>query len=340
MEFLNKLYRNVYYLTKLRKLEQRNSLKNNINPKSTIGIFSSPRGGSTWLAEIMTKATAPSSLILEPLYRGVYQTNGAMPTEHKAGLPTNELGYWYYQHIGENEAWPESKEFFRKLLNREYLPLSITYENKYSDIPKSNSFIFKFCYAHLLMPWLMNNFNFSAVFLIRHPGAVISSQMNHVNWSHIRGKNEYRFLLPQFRNSDFFNPYRHILDNISTPEENLAALWAITNGYVINHPFNNVKWQTISYEELFLNPKEILQEVFEGLGIPFTDNILNEVKNPSKTSSSSFLQNKNHLSNWRKQFSSEQINRIGKVLSEFGIDFYSMEEDLPNSDIIKSLIKK
>jgi hypothetical protein len=339
MELINKLYRNVYYLTYLRGLEKQNGLRTNINRNSTIAIFSSPRGGSTWLAELLNNSIKNSSLILEPLYRGVYQTNGLMPTEHKAGLPTNELRYWYYQPIKEDEEWQESKHFFKKLLNRELLSLSVTYENKLSEIPKSNCFIFKFCYGHLLMPWLSNNFDFAGIFLVRHPGAVISSQLNHINWRHIKDKKEYRFNLPEFRNSDFFEQHEHILRKIKTPEENLAAIWAITNNYLIKHPHNNIKWKTIAYEELFLSPKETLLELFNFIGHQFSEETLSKVRNPSKTTSASFLENNKQLSGWRKHLTDDQKSRIAAVLSDFEIDFYSMDNEMPNFDIIKSPAK-
>ncbi len=339
MELFKKLYRNIYYQTSLRSLEKRNSRGNHISKKATIAIFSSPRGGSTWLAEIMNQAIERSSLILEPLYRGVYQTNGLMPTEYKAGLPTHDLGYWYYQPISDHEQWPESKLFFKKLLNREYLPLSITYENKFSDIPKSDNFIFKFCYGHLMMPWLMNNFDFTGIFLVRHPGAVISSQLNHINWSHIKNKKEYSFNLPVFRNSGYFEQYRPILDQITTPEENLAAIWAMTNNYIIHHRDNNQKWKTVAYEELFLNPKETLTDLFHFTGHPFPEKVLEKVKIPSKTTSSTFLENNKQLGSWRKQLSDEQQSRIADILTKFKVNYYSMDHDLPDFEIVKSLIK-
>lgn len=333
MSLSGKIYRNAYYHTVLKYLEFQNSRKKNIDKGSTLTIFSSPRGGSTWLAELLSRSIAHSTLLLEPLYRGQYQTSGRMPSGHKARVPVDKLGYWYYQPIMEDEDWPESLELFRSLLNRENLALSMVYENELRQIAGSDHFIYKFCYGHLLMPWMVKHFDVSCIFLTRHPGAVIASQLRHGGWNHLQAGDASRFILPTFRNSDFFEKYKHITEKIRTPEENLAAMWAISVGSVMAHPKNNVAWKTISYEGLFMDPEETLVDVLEYLGKPYSEKALDDIRKPSKTTNDASykdLSNNTQLESWRRKLSSKQVERISDILHEFEIDFYSMDEIMPN----------
>jgi len=335
MELFNKIYRNLYYQTILKGLERKNSKLNNIDRKSTIAIFANPRGGSTWLGEILSRSIENSSLMLEPLYRGVYRTDGKMPTGYKSGTMTKELDYWYYQPILENEVWEESRDFFKKLLNRELLPLSMTYENRLSQIPTSTTFIYKFCYGNLLMPWLAEEFDLSCIFLIRHPGAVIASQLRHGSWSHLNSSSMYPFILPEFRNSNYFEKYTDILRKIKTPEENLAAMWAMSTLHIVGHPKNNVRWNTIAYEQLYDQPEETLENLFDRIGIKTPERILDLVKDPSKTtirSSLESLKDKSQLDKWRRGLSNDQVSRISNILEEFGVDYYSMTDNFPDKE--------
>lgn len=332
MDLLGKIYRNTYYQTVLRQLERKNAKTNNISRKSTIAVFANPRGGSTWLGEILQKGINNSALILEPLFSGVYKTDGKMPTGHKPYMHTKKLDFWYYQHICDNENWPEAQRFFKQLFNRELLPLSIVYENKLNSILKANTFIYKFCLGHLLLPWVAENFNVSSIFLVRHPGAVIASQLKHGSWKHIKNSTEYKFVLPKFRNSEYFDQYKDILEAVKKPEENLAAMWAISTLHVIKHKNNNIKWKTISYENLFLQPEKILAELFQYIGLDFSPEALRNVSTPSKTTISSSirdLQSNKQVSKWRNYLSQQQQENIKNILNQFNVDYYSMDDDMP-----------
>ena len=261
-----------------------------------------------------------------------------MPTGSKAKIPVNELNYWYYQPILEKDNWVESRNSFKRLLNRELLPLSITYEAPLSKIPKSTTFIYKFCYGNLLMPWLTNEFNFSSIFLIRHPGAVIASQLKHGSWHHINNSKSYPFILPEFRNSNYFYKYKDILSKIRTPEENLAAMWAISTMHIVNHPRHNLSWKTVSYEHLYHQPKETLESLFDWIGIPIPSIIMDTIQVPSKTtipSSLESLQSKSQIEKWRESLSNDQILRIANILNESGVDYYSMSNDFPGGKRIE-----
>ena len=109
-------------------LNKFNSTKKKDNIQS-ISVFSTPRGASTWLAELLNNIVN-STLVLEPLYRGEIKTNGLIPKKVKSGLKKiRDMNFYYYQPIPKNAAWKGAYDFFSKLFNLELMPLSIYFNN-------------------------------------------------------------------------------------------------------------------------------------------------------------------------------------------------------------------
>jgi len=77
---------------------------NTFDSGNAILLFSDPRGGSTWLTEILMKAINPA-VIWEPLSPGIN-------SEFK------KLGFPPRQFIPEEDEWPEAKEAFQELFSR------------------------------------------------------------------------------------------------------------------------------------------------------------------------------------------------------------------------------
>lgn len=70
-------------------------------------LFSDPRGGSTWLAEVLCKATQ-KPMIFEPLHL-------------KNVSKVREIGFGWRQHIPEDADWPEAKSFFQNLFSKKII---------------------------------------------------------------------------------------------------------------------------------------------------------------------------------------------------------------------------
>lgn len=320
------LYRRYILYTKLKPLERQNARGLNFNSANTVALFSNPRGGSTWLGELL--ASVPkSALVYEPLYRGFIKTNGQMPAKHSGKTAEfDKLDFYYYQPIPEDENWPEAEEFFHQLFNRELITLSMYHENEWRAIPEAEKFIFKFCTADLLLPWLVKRFNIAPIFLTRHPCAVVASQLKHVGWQHVRSNPKVNF--PDFRYNEVYKQYESIFKEISSPEENLAAFWAIRTRYVTQHSQNNKDWLTVSYEGLVSNPEEEVQRIFNYLNWEIPDTLWKQIHQPSSSSNASSLSNLqsgNQLSSWQRSLKPAQIDRILRIVEQFGITEYSQE---------------
>lgn len=294
-----------------------NKYRNNIGPKKSILIFSNPRGGSTWLAELL-KTLPASSLIWEPLLKGQLK-------EFK------DLDFYWHQPIPENADWPEAKEAFRKLLNLEIKSRHIYNRENQLKFPFSKHFIFKFCYGNMLLHWVVNNFDVNPILLLRHPCAVVSSQMKHGYWKGIE-KNNLSFEIPKFPYNEYYLQYEDVVKHVRTFEEHLAATWAYTMAYTVLSPNNDKKWITLSYEGLYKNYNVEIQRIFQRLDLKIPQKIYDGKERASimaKKHSLNYIQTGNQLFHWKNNLSTTQTKNILRIIKEFGITFYddSVEPD-------------
>jgi len=241
----------------------------------------------------------------------------------------HEVGFDWNQHIPENEKWDMAFIFFRKLFNREIINLKLYRFNNLKKIKNTDLFIYKFCFGHLMMPWLVNNFDLNPILLIRHPCAVVSSQLK-------RGfsfKKEYigRFFKGKYK--DIYIKYKTVFEEIKTDEEYLAALWAITNIYPIKHVYNNKKWLTVAYEGLLMNQEFELTRISDWFKIDIKNNET-FLSAPSFTTDDKLIvKKKTQITKWKTQLSNKQVLLILNIVKKFGVDFYS-EEIEPNYEVL------
>ncbi|NJO00986.1 MAG: sulfotransferase [Bacteroidia bacterium] len=187
--------------------------------RNTLCLVSQPRSGSTWLAELLMHI--PKSVqIDEPLWRGFYRTDGRMPESWEGKLDAvKHLNFYFNQPIPEKADWPEARAFFHDLLNLNIVHPSIFGQTPLSRLRQGQFFIFKFNYASLLLPWLVNQVDARFILLLRHPCAVVASQLKHFAFREVR--QHPHFLIPSCRFCSFFENYNAILKEVRSPEENL-----------------------------------------------------------------------------------------------------------------------
>lgn len=290
-----------------------NRLEGNAN--NIISIFASARGGSTWLAE--TLGTIPNSaLVWEPLFRyNQYKINTLNPFAYPERYNV-DIGW--NQHIPEDTDWEEAEEFFRKLFSAEIVNLKLYRYNQLSELPRADTYIYKFCFGNRLLPWLVKRFDIQPVFLIRHPCAVVASQLNYGAWDWHKSNFKYK------KFSKFQMPFKEILNSINCVEERLAAEWAMNILTSIKSEHNDKKWVTLSYEDIYLRPEAALKKIFNRYKIKMPANILENIEEQSFTKSS--FENKNtsdKLSQWKKTLSNNQIDTILCFIEKMGVDFYT-----------------
>lgn len=288
--------------------------KKTYNPADNHYIFADPRGGSTWLMEIIQSITN-EPVIWEPLDLKLRNN------------PFNDIEFGWRQHIPEHEEWDEAYHLFQQLFGGRILEKHILDYSTFNQLKHSKSVLFKICRGNALLPWLSKNFDFKfqPIYLVRHPFAVVSSQLKHGAWN-------YAFKGFEIPNTPFNSNYlKHqtFLKTLTTKEEALVASWCISNLESLNHRDNNTRWITITYEDLVISPEKQIARILERWNIETNLSELKLRKNSVTTRPDSPGNVLKRRSNWQKHFSYNQISAMGRILDYFEVDLYTKEDSIP-----------
>jgi len=295
-----------------------------ISLQDTIIISGLPRGGTTWLMEIMATLSPSYKTLFEPLNRQYF------PEVKKLGLPPRP-----YIPLEEESL---IEDYFRQIFTGKV----VSHYPVYSLSPKYiyrrlafNKLIVKFVRANGILPWIAKNFRVRGIyFLIRHPCATISSQLESDAIPHPLTKDivlRDASQIPQIGENE---KLMEKLKTITTREEFLSAIWSMSN-YI---PLSSTKpypWHTVAYEKLITDWKKEIKRIFGYIGEKTPERAYSMFKKPSKTTKDfSYVGTKNQLEKWKKKLSKRQIEKILRVTHWFGLDFYT-EEPEPDYEALK-----
>lgn len=280
-----------------------------VDPTRGLVIIASLRGGSTWLEELV-RTIPRTATIYEPLD---IDQNPAF----------RRIGFWWRQHIPDDARWPEAEEAFADLLAGRHLTPYLTMTTRMGELLRADRLVFKICRGHLLLPWLIGRFQLpKPVFLIRHPCAVVRSQMD---WERFQGLKPVN-IPPSHRYDHLYRSQLPLLESCRTLEERLALAWAIDHKYLLDHPLNDVGWTTITYEELMTRPHDTLRKVFTAWGMSVPQAALDNIDRASRTSrATGRLDPTEQLAKWRKQLTTDQQDRILDTVHRAGVDLYGRD---------------
>lgn len=232
-------------------------VKLNCAIEDTYIISGDPRGGTTWLSEIIREIPR-TALVWEPL---------SIPLIKEL----NKLNFSHRQYIPENNDWPEAIGYLNKVFKGNIYNHHLFQNQSYKNLISPSHTHVKFCRANQLLPWLTNHFTFkyAPIYLVRHPCAVVASQLKQGGWHHVGKKFNIPFKKPF---PEFYLEHENFLKNINSKVQVLAATWCLCNQVPLNHPSNNEKWITITYESLILEGEKQLNRIENrwGLKLPET----------------------------------------------------------------------
>jgi len=295
-------------------LKYKEAFQSNDISKNII-IAANPRGGSTWLEQILSTVNSTYTFYepLNPSY----------------SILINEMGNSSRIFLRREDENAKVKILFEKLLSGKSLThRAIYHPNSSNNIKKiifGKRIIFKFCRLNLLLPWLLQNFDdLKIIAIIRNPFAQISSQIEFAskyggNW----GSNKY--LYDQFDFHLAFPEHADYLAKLNKKEEVLAAQWALNNKFLLESELSNKSWVNLSYELLLTNTELELERIAKRLSITFSNLKKNSVNKASKTTLSEI-----DLTKWRSKLTNTQVDNISNVLIELGLFKYYENKDMPS----------
>lgn len=274
---------------------------------ATVVVSGVPRGGTTWLAEVL--ACVPGTrIVFEPLTGTTLQRHADLPFTNRQNIP-------------EHAEWPEAESYLRRVLSGHCFRRGMLLPRLFS-FEHCPQILVKFCRLNRMLPWFVRRFDVRPpVLLVRHPCAVVASQLRARRWQ--RYPASYR--VPDARYSEFFEPYRPILDRIREPEERLAAMWCLDHIVPLRHPQNDRDWITVSYEALVLDGPRQLDRIFARLGVEQPQGVEDQLHRPSATAphDAMILTGGNLLTGWRQALDAGQVRRILDMVNRFGLgDLY------------------
>ncbi len=270
--------------------------------EDTIVVACTGRGGSTWLAQIIA-ALPRHHLLWEQLH---WRTNPEC-RKYGFGEPT---------YLTKERATPEQEQFVRRILTGQTLPSAINTSRYFQpwDLVRVRACVAKFVMANMLLPWMVETFGVRAVFMIRHPCAVVASQMEKGRWDEV-GKDfcEHPALF------DEYPRLGRTFEAIRGTEEVLAFNWAVQNIVPLTHP-RPTPYITTTYEGLLENGIEEAARIFRELGelVPTrAESMLN--RSSATTDAAEEPHRARHqLTKWRGRLSTAQVDRILRVVHDAG----------------------
>lgn len=274
----------------------------NIKIEDTIIIAGTPRSGTTLVMELLGWLPRYTTLF-EPLH----------PTWFREAYIA---GFQPRTYLPPGKNWPEGEKYLEKVLSG-----NVVSKNPYLRInPKyiihrllSNKIIVKFVRANRLLPWIQEKFNVrGTIFVIRHPCAVISSQLNtgFYGYAHPDYHNFYNMLPSQdqlMKEISKIEPYYPGLlekvERLEKPEEILASIWSIDNLIPLCSDQSS-SWYILVYEKLITEGIKELRKIFHWLREDVPIEAIKQLNIPSKLTQDRNPQevtNKNiQLSKWKK----------------------------------------
>ena len=241
-------------------------------------------------------------------------------------------GYSNETFVSEETDWFEGESYLRRVLQGRVVNAWTAREMTIEQAKNARILIVKFVHANRLLPWICRSLNIRhAIMLIRHPCAVVASQLKSETWRSVS-----RPTAPPFIDGI----YADALAETNSVEEFLAATWVFDQLPALIHQPPR-PWLIVTYEELSLRPEESLMRVFSFLNKSVDmGEAMARLRQPSSTVYESGISG---IGGWQRQLSDDQSSAVLNIVRKFGIDFYdeSVEPDydsLHSEDLPSRLI--
>lgn len=290
--------------------------------RETVCIFSSGRGGSTWVAEVLC---APPGTILQ------YEPFHPAANRSAARFGFSRARPWF---TAARPPTPLQARFLRGILDGSFVNFETTANLQepppaLGDFLRFRRFVVKFIHGNLALDWITRTYGTKALLLLRHPCAVVASQLRFAGeWLDMTRE---RLPLPPGLLDDFPR-FLRVYETIASAEEALAFMWAVDALVPLSVPAGERGWTTVFYEDLVRDPVGGFAAVFSALGLEPPQNLAAIVTRPSRT-----VRGTMHLNEgWTAQLSPDQVQRILRVTTAMGADFYGAgTEPLAGSPLLE-----
>jgi len=188
--------------------------------------------------------------------------------------------------------------------------------------------------ACLLAPYLCQRFELQTLVLFRHPAGFCAS-VSRLGWP--RGEFLRKFLNDGPLMHDHLGPYRSLISRFSGED-------TIASAAVLHGVLNKVLWSTVAngmaqalvFEELCADPIERCRSLFDGLGLPYDDQVraqhvalcLGRAREVGEYRPHAVARNSLAMAaTWRDQLDQAEVRQVRQIWDEFEIPLYRQASD-------------
>ena len=205
----------------------------------------------------------------------------------------------------QNYSLPLSQKLTSQVIKILYSFFALfTSYNKHQKLP-----LIKSVHSLLAIPYLQKHIKSKVVIILRHPAAIVASNIRLNNPDIFRNIFIQKDLV-----ADYLQPYIQELTSLTDPLEKAAAQIAIMY-YVINQQLkNNPDWIVIRYEPFCQNPVKSFKNLYKSAGLPWTDEISDKIHSLNKKGEGYTTKRiaKKQIDKWRKELTYSDIQKIQK----------------------------
>lgn len=275
-----------------------------------IHLFTHPRGGSTALAEAISK-NVNSPIVWEPFFKG-----------RKPFKRHDHRRIWgWKEYIDPDAKVSTIDDFFRDISNRTHLHPRFFTGQSIAGLHHHNPLVYKYCHANFLAPYLIRRFNLKAILLDRHVCQIIASRKKYGGF--FKGKRAYPIDSAQTKNhAEIFHLHESKRNETIRSSAGEHA-WNYCLIRTLQNTIPSEQVLKIDFEQIIIAPDDIAARINSFYGTTLNGASFSE---RSKTSVE-FTPNKSeYLSKWKSRLSTEEIGEIQEIVHDvFG--FYDIPFD-------------
>jgi hypothetical protein len=282
-------------------------------------LFASPRGGSTWVTELI--ASQP----------GFWPFSE--PLNVRSKWVQRELGITSHADLYSAAALPKVRHYYERLLSGKFHELKLMPGKPFYK-SFTNRIVVKENQGLLdRMAWFEATFGVQVIHLLRHPVPVALSREVFPLLDGFSGcALRKQFTAEQLELADA------LIDSGSHLERGVLA-WCLHHGPALRE--NAESWLTLTYEETVLQPDRVIELLATRLNLPSRARMERQCSRPSRVARKSNIQTQQLLASgknreqliqkWQKQVSESDLVSVQRILNVFAIDLYSADQVLPAS---------
>ena len=290
-------------------------LRKGFRPEDALLICGEPRGGTTWLMELL--ATRPGAAVVwEPLH----PQRGVLPRALRLG---------WRPFIPDTVHDEQALHELRSILSGRKVDPWTMYVTPAARYRAADHLLVKCCYASALLPWLTAHiaFGHKPIHLLRHPVATALSQVRLFKMSGPLHTIEE----PDDRYDTLMRSATPYLRSLTTHLQFMTAHWCMANQRTLAHPARHRHWCTVFYEDLLLHPERELARITQETGITLPAEALQQVRKGSLTVRGNDLEADPaaQLAKWMHLVPADERAQLQAVLDHFGVTVYHTASALP-----------